>query len=315
MLIANPIYDAVFKYLMQDTHSAKILLQAILELPILDLEFSTQEFASEIQHFSIFRVDFKARIKTRDNQEKLILIELQKIKFSTDDVFRFRKYLGEQYVSRNNIDEEGKPLPLVTIYILGHYLEEYQDYPIIRVKRQILEHGTSKVLESGKSRFIESLTHDCIIIQIPSLKKKQNKTDELERLMDIFDLARRHQIEYDEKGLPEEYFPLLRRLRKAIEEEEVKGIMDVEDEIIESFKQKELEIEKALEIAEKERKRAEAEKKRAEEKEKLLEEEKKRAEAERLKLIETARFLKTLNIDIEVIANKTGLSKQEIENL
>jgi hypothetical protein len=91
--------------------------------------------------------------------------------------------------------------------------------------------------------------------------------------------------------------------------------MDVEDEIIASFKQKELEIEQALEIAEKERKRAEEEKKRAEEKEKLLEEEKKRAEEERLKLIETARFLKTLNIDIEVIANKTGLTKQEIENL
>lgn len=259
MLIANPIYDAVFKYLMQDKKSAKILLQAILELPILDLQFSSQEFSSEIQYFSIFRVDFKAKIKNREGKEKLILIELQKIKFSTDDILRFRKYLGEQYIARNNIDEQGKPLPIVTIYILGHYLEEYQEYPIIRVKRQILEHGTSKVLESGKSRFIESLTHDSIIIQIPSLKKKTNKTDELERLMDIFDLAKRHQIEYDEKGLSKEYFPLLRRLRKAIEEEEVRGIMDVEDEIIESFKQKEIEIEKALEIAEQERKRAEQE--------------------------------------------------------
>ncbi len=56
---------------MQDKKSAKILLQAILELPIFDLELSSQEFASEIQHFSIFRVDFKARIKTHDNQEKL----------------------------------------------------------------------------------------------------------------------------------------------------------------------------------------------------------------------------------------------------
>ena len=315
MLIANPIYDAVFKYLMQDKKSAKILLQAILELPILDLELSSQEFASEIQHFSIFRVDFKARIKTHDNQEKLILIELQKIKFSNDDIFRFRKYLGEQYVSKNNIDEQGKPLPIVTIYILGHYLEEYHDYPIIRVKRQILEHGTNKVLESGKSRFIESLTHDCIIIQIPSLKNKQNKTDELERLMDIFDLARRHQIEYDERGLSEEYFPLLRRLTKAIEEEKVKGTMDVEDEIIETFKQKETEIEKALEIAAQERKRAEEERIRAEEEKKRAEEERKRAEQERIKLLETAKYLKSLNVDIEIIAKTTGLSKSAIEKL
>lgn len=301
MLIANPIYDAVFKYLMQDKKSAKILLQAILELPILDLQFSSQEFSSEIHHFSIFRVDFKAKIKTRDGKEKLILIELQKIKFSTDDIFRFRKYLGEQYVSRNNIDEQGKPLPIVTIYILGHFLEEYREIPIIRVKRQILEHGTHNVLESGKSNFIESLTHDSIIIQIPSLKKKKNKTNELEKLMDIFDLAKRHQIQYDEKGLSKEYFPLLRRLKRAIEEEEVQGIMDVEDEIIESFKQKESEIEKALEIAENERKRAE--------------EERKKAEENRSKLMQTAKFLKSQNFDVQTIVNITGLSSQDIEDL
>jgi len=64
------------------------------------------------------------------------------------------------------------------------------------------------------------------------------------------------------------------------------------------------------------------EKKRAEEKEKLLneekkraEEEKKRAEEEHKKLLETAQFLKSLNVAIELIIEKTGLTREEIEKL
>ncbi len=55
--------------------------------------------------------------------------------------------------------------------------------------------------------------------------------------------------------------------------------------------------------------------KELEEEKKRAEEEKKRAEEEHLKLVETAKFLKSLNIDIQIIANKTGLSLQEVEKL
>jgi len=57
------------------------------------------------------------------------------------------------------------------------------------------------------------------------------------------------------------------------------------------------------------------EKKRAEEKEKLLNEEKKRAEEEHKKLLETAQFLKSLNVATELIMEKTGLTREEIEKL
>jgi len=55
-------------------------------------------------------------------------------------------------------------------------------------------------------------------------------------------------------------------------------------------------------------KQTEKEKKRAEEKEKLLNEEHK-------KLLETAQFLKSLNVAIELIVEKTGLTREEIEKL
>ncbi|MBU0766111.1 MAG: hypothetical protein KJ607_14910 [Bacteroidetes bacterium] len=38
MKIANPIYDVVFKYLMNDNRVAKLLLSSILEKEIVELE-------------------------------------------------------------------------------------------------------------------------------------------------------------------------------------------------------------------------------------------------------------------------------------
>lgn len=38
-LIANPIYDSVFKYLMEDDRVAKILLSALLKKEIVELQY------------------------------------------------------------------------------------------------------------------------------------------------------------------------------------------------------------------------------------------------------------------------------------
>jgi hypothetical protein len=38
MFIANPTYDVVFKYLLEDKKVAKLLLSAILEKEVIDIE-------------------------------------------------------------------------------------------------------------------------------------------------------------------------------------------------------------------------------------------------------------------------------------
>jgi hypothetical protein len=43
MLIANPIYDVVFKYLMEDNKIAKILISKILNEEIIELNAKPQE--------------------------------------------------------------------------------------------------------------------------------------------------------------------------------------------------------------------------------------------------------------------------------
>ncbi len=48
MRIANPIYDVVFKYLMEDRESAVLLLSEIIGEDIAELAFHPQESTAEI---------------------------------------------------------------------------------------------------------------------------------------------------------------------------------------------------------------------------------------------------------------------------
>lgn len=78
-VIANPIYDAVFKFLMEDKEVAKILLSALLKKEIIDLEMHRHERTSmeQTRIFSL-RIDFSAKVREKDGAEHLIIIKLQK---------------------------------------------------------------------------------------------------------------------------------------------------------------------------------------------------------------------------------------------
>jgi len=66
MRIANPIYDVVFKYLMQNNEIAILILSTILEEEILSLNFLPQETAMAVENrtFTVYKLDFSALIKT-----------------------------------------------------------------------------------------------------------------------------------------------------------------------------------------------------------------------------------------------------------
>ena len=79
VLIANPIYDSVFKYMMEDDRVAKIMLSALLQKEIIHLEMRPHEYTGVTQRkISMMRIDFAATIKNEDGTQQLILIELQK---------------------------------------------------------------------------------------------------------------------------------------------------------------------------------------------------------------------------------------------
>ena len=218
MQIANPIYDVVFKYLLDDNRVAKKLLSLIIGQEIVELTLCPTEIRSDMEGrtLTVYRLDFSAIVKLNNGERKNVLIEIQKAKFPTD-IMRFRKYLGNRYADKSNSypDENGRThaLPIITIYFLGHSLQDI-DAPIIKVDRNYIDLVNGNTI-AKTNEFIESLTHDSYVIQIPRLRR--NSKDRLEKVLSVFEQAEsiNHLIDINEEDYPEEYQEVIRRLKKA----------------------------------------------------------------------------------------------------
>jgi len=198
MKLANPIYDTVFKYLMEDTEIARLLLSKIIGEEITKIELRPQEhtYKTEKQDITILRFDFKATIQLKEipikrkknwiPKHKTVLIELQKAK-KPKDIERFRRYLGDNYKKKDTITSaDGKvqsiDLPIVTIYILGYPLLPIKT-SVVKINRVYIDLNTNEPLEI-QTEFIEKLTHDCYVILINKLPKEARS--ELEQILQIF---------------------------------------------------------------------------------------------------------------------------------
>ncbi len=264
--VANPIYDVVFKYLLSDNKIAKLLISDLLGVEINSLELRPQEFSTDPDNktLTVYRIDFKAEIVLSNGEKLVVLIEIQKAKFTTD-LIRFRKYLSEQYGSKQNTIEQADkiiPLPIITIYFLGYGLDYNKNIPIIRVKRHYLDNYNGDILQ-GRELFIETLTHDSIIVQIPALKKQRR--NDLEKALSVFEAGKVQEVSINEDDYPDRYKPVIRQLLKAISDDSIRKTMDVEDEILEDLERKERLISRQQqELAEKDAKLAEKDEKLAE---------------------------------------------------
>ncbi len=69
-IIANPIYDSVFKFLLEDNRVARILLSALLKREVRDVQMRRNEYSNLQQtRISIFRIDFSAKIVDDEGKE------------------------------------------------------------------------------------------------------------------------------------------------------------------------------------------------------------------------------------------------------
>ena len=239
-IIANPIYDVVFKYMMEDERVARIMLSALLQKEVIQVEMRRHEYTGLRQsNISLFRIDFSAKVRNQDGSENLILIELQKTWLATETL-RFRQYLGTQYLSKENIPEKaenpgGYAIPMISIYILGHKLGDLKE-PVVYVRRRYLDYDSNVITQGVPDRFIESLTHDTIIVQIPYLQGRTR--NRLERLLNMFDQAytikgNEHFLQIDEDKMEDNDERLVvYRLVKAAAAPDIRRAMDVEDEIL-----------------------------------------------------------------------------------
>ena len=230
MHIANPIYDVVFKFMMEDEKTAKSFLSAIIGEEVLELHFSAQERTlrrpllnpteeADKLFLTVCRFDFSAQISVPDGSVKTAMIELQKAKI-VSDIMRFRRYLGLHYQNPNNTygtEENKKACPIYGIFLLGYDIG-ISDHPIVHVHYHCEDGSTKQDFDfDTTNEFLRSLHHQSWIIQINQLK--HDHQNDLEKLLSIFDqkncTANHHILNVDEDEFPALYRPIIRRLHYA----------------------------------------------------------------------------------------------------
>lgn len=184
MVIANPIYDVVFKKMMENERVAKFFIGTLLEQTIETVEVKPQElvYTDELAGLAVFRLDFIATIRTESGELKKVLIEIQKAR-NQIDLMRFRRYLGEQYKKEDIVNTEKTILPITTIYILGFKLPEIAA-ACIKVERNYKDLVNNKII-NVKSDFVEKLTHDSFIVQVQRITDRYQT--KLDKLLSVFE--------------------------------------------------------------------------------------------------------------------------------
>ena len=326
--VANPVYDVVFKYLMEDMRVARTILSALLQKEVLEVEMRPHEYSNQQRDtLSVFRIDFGAKILSDEGNEQLILIELQKTWLETETL-RFRQYLGTQYANPKNImadSAEGHALPTVAVYLLGHRVGQIEE-PVLYVRHLGYDYQGNVVTQGLPDPFVDSLTHDSIIVQIPLLSGRVN--GRLYQVLSIFDQTRKDsesgQVLCLEDGAyhgDQDMEYIVRRLQAAAADAEMRREMMVEDEYFSIIEKRDTTImlkdrmiaEKIVEI---ERKDAQLEQKDAQLEQKDAQLEQKDAQLEQKDaLIRTSiQALRSLNLSAEDIAARLHLLPEEVES-
>ncbi len=326
MEIANPMYDAVFKHLMDDGRIAKLLLSALTGFDIVSLTPLPQELAVDTEGkpfrhrypLSVYRLDYSARIKDKHGAEHIVIVEIQREKVHRQDM-RFRKYLGKQYLNSDFYTSTRSTsgasrvsgIPILPIYFLGEPLEGFEETPLILVDRVPVDLYTRASL-NGTNPFLNSLFHAGIVVNTCALR--QSGGSELETLLSIFNPLYQtdnpHIMSVNEALFPPKYRGILKRLHTLIQDRDVRDKMQVEDEFLTEMQFyadiQAQELAQALQQKEEERRQKEEERRQKEEA--LYKQE----EAERQK--ESAiQLLLEVGLPKAEIARKLGLSEEDME--
>ena len=307
--IANPIYDSVFKYLMEDERIAKTLISALLKKEVVEVDMRRNEYTNGTRdNISMFRIDFGARIKEEDGSTKLVLIELQKTWLETETL-RFRQYLGAQYANPENIlkdcENDGYGIPMIAVYLLGHKVGDIEE-PVLYVKHKALDYDGNHVTKGIPDPFVDSLTHDSIIVQIPRLRGHVN--NRLDKVLSVFDQSLKekgnHQVlsvDEDKYNGDLEMMHILHRLITAASDSKLRQDMNVEDEFFSAIENRDTALmQKDKTIAEQGETIAEQGETIAEQKEQIR---------------SMVKAMSDNGMSIEMISNITKISLEEISKM
>jgi predicted transposase/invertase (TIGR01784 family) len=291
MLIANPIYDAAFKFLMQDLNVASQVLSSLMCRDVVVENFNQTEMAiannTAISGFNAQRLDFHATITELDGTKRRVLIELQKARRRTD-MGRFKRYLASAY-SGELQDDEGTSLPIVTVYILGFSLENVT-CALVKTNNKLINSRTNNVLDitTDDNTFISQLTHESHFIQLPLLEEDLKK--KLDAILSIFSYAhqafKKYKLDVPSIDCTQDNKNIIERLNLAVLEPEIARQL-IEQQSYEKVCEQEANQDKAEGMA----------------------------EGAKNRNLEIAKAMKEEGLPYDLISKMTGISAIEIEKI
>jgi hypothetical protein len=320
IIIPNPIYDVVFRYLMEDPESAMIVLSTLINEKITKLYLEPlthtekQPPIAKLQDpFShddlrLFHLDFTATVELPDGSEELIMIELQKAT-EPGDIFRFKRYISKNFQKKHekeiiNLEDTSvkkvtRPIRLIPIFILNFRIENEINDLLIRTNRIKAGVFKNKNLEKH-NEFIDNLSYDIWVVQLPNLSnilESEYENDEYKKklfaLLKLFDQKSKVKNNEHRLRLIRRFFPgflerVIRRLQSAdANNPDLEEQLYAEDEILKVL------IDNANRIT--------SLNEQIDKKDRII--------------LDLAKTLKDSGIPPEIIIQKTNLTKEEIENL
>lgn len=334
IIIPNPIYDVVFRYLMEDPESATIVLSTLINEKITSLQLEPQTHAQKKTYkakiedpttqddIRLFHLDFTATVELPDGTEELIMIELQKAS-EPDDIFRFKRYISKNFQRKqekeiihpvsHTVEKINKPIRLIPVFILNFRIENEINDLLIRTNR--IKEGVFKNRPLKKTNeFIDNLTYDILVVQLPNLSnisESEYQDDEYKKklfaLLKIFDQKSKVKNNEHRLRLIRRFFPgylerVIQRLQSAdINNPDLEEQLYAEDEYLKVLIDRDNQISFFKEKAEANYKVIKAKNEALSKKDKII--------------LDLAKTLKDSGVPIEAIMQKTKLTKKDIENL
>ena len=323
--VANPIYDSVFKYIMEDERIAKTILSALLKKEVVYVTVRPHEYSNTTRDtLSMFRIDFAATVREKEGNEikdRIVLIELQKTWLNTETL-RFRQYLGAQYNNKNNIreaDEKGFAYPMVAVYLLGHKVGNIKE-PIVYVNHDVFDYNGNVVAEGNTEPFVESLTHNSIIVQIPRLQGNVN--NRLEKVLSVFDQTNIEgdtqqvlKIDEDKYADDNDMMYVLHKLTAAAANSEMRQDMNVEDEFYKAIEDRDTAIMQRDKILKEQSKQLSQQSEQISQQSEQLSQQSEQISQQSEQLKNMAKALSASGLSNDQISQMTGMSVAEVTHL
>jgi hypothetical protein len=223
-------------------------------------------------------------------------------------------------------------VPMVAVYLLGHKVGAIEE-PVLYVSHDCRDYNENRVEKGLPDPFVESLTHDSIIVQIPRLHGQIN--NHLEKVLSIFDQSRRDSddeqlLSIDERAYSDDtdMERILHRLTMAAADAQMRHRMDVEDEYFSIIEKRDTEIlikdrqlaEQNVKLAEQDKQLAEQDKQLAEQDKQLAEQDKQLAEQDKqlqqqYVLLRRSVLALKATMPADQIAATLGITTDEVERL